>query len=130
MNPWPILAALLLLVATTVCGFFYGQHVGKQACKASAFVDVTASVKSANKTGAAIDGIAAASAVNTAAHLNTNRSATDESAERIRTVVVPGDCRRVDPAVVRELRGARDEANAAIGAGLRQGPAGSAAADP
>lgn len=124
MNPYLILGAVIAIGAAGTGGFLYGKSVEKDAC-------IAAAAKAAGKVEAAedkrdenIEAIAVAVATATAAAMNDNRGTTYESVERIRTVEVPADCRRVDPVVLRELRAARDGANAALGVGVRPGAAG------
>lgn len=130
MNPYLILAGVLAIAAAGGGGFLYGRSVEADACAAAA-------AKEAGKVEAAEDrrdenieaiGAAVESAVATA--MNQNRGTTHESIERIRTVEVPADCRRVDPGILRELRAARDGANAALGVGVRPAAAGADPADP
>ena len=129
MNPYLILGAVLAVGGAFGGGFLYGKSVEADACIADA-------AKQAGKVEAAedtrdenIEAIATAAATAAAAALNDNRGTTHESAERIRTVMVPADCRRVDPDILRELRAARDGANAALGVGVRPGAAGTDPAD-
>ena len=128
-TPYLVLGGVLAVVGAFGGGFLYGKSVEKDACIADA-------AKAAGKVEAAedkrdenIEAIATAAATAAAAAMNDNRGTTYESVERIRTVEVPADCRRVDPVVLRELRAARDGANAALGVGVRPGAAGADPAD-
>lgn len=130
MNPYFILAGVLAFGAACGGSFLYGRSVEADACDAEKF-DVVTKVESTEDTrDENIEAIATAAATAAAAALNENRGATNESTERIRTVVVPGACRAVDPAILRELRAATDDANAALGVGVRPAEAGAAAGDP
>lgn len=129
-NPYFLLAGVLAVGAACGGSFLYGKSVEADACEA-------AKAKDAGKVEAAedtrdenIEAIATAAAAAAAAAMNDNRGTTYESVERIRTVVVPADCRRVDPDILRELRAARDGANAALGVGVRPVAAGTDPADP
>ena len=130
MNPYLILAGVLAIIGAFGGGYWRGNVAASDACKAEK-LDVVTKVESTEDTrDANIEAIATAAATATAAAMNANRGSTNESSERIRTVVVPGACRAVDPAILRELRQARDDANAALGVGVRPDPAGADTADP
>ena len=130
MNPYAILAALLLWIASAVGSFFWGRHVEGNARDAAAKAagDKIEAVEDKRDTN--VDAIGAAVAAGVAAALNENGSTTHESAERIRTVLVPGTCRDVDPGIVRELAQATDDANTTLRVGLRSAASRAAAADP
>ena len=130
MNPWLILAVVLAIGCSGGGGFLYGRSVEADACEAEkgkAVVKVEAAEDTRDEK---IEAIATAAATATAAAMNANRGSTNESSERIRTVVVPGACRAVDPSILFELRASRDDANAALGAGLRSAAAGTDPANP
>ena len=130
MNPYLILAGVLAIVGACGGSFMYGRSVEADKCEADkgrAVVKVEAAEDTRDEK---IEAIATAAATATAAAMNANRGTTNESTERIRTVVVPGACRAVDPAILRELREARDDANAALGVGVRPDAAGTAPVDP
>lgn len=130
LNPWVWLGALLALLLAAAGGYWRGHSAASTACQAKAGA-ASAAVKDAQDTrDLAVEAIATATAAAVSAGLAENRSATDESTDRIRTVVVPGPCRAVDPGIVRELRQARDDANAALGVGVRPAAAGADPADP
>lgn len=129
LNPWTWLAALLVLAAAVGGGYWWGHSSASTACQARAGSAAGKVEASEDRRDENIDAIAAATAGAVAAALNDNRGTTDESTARIRTVVVPGDCRAVDPVIVRELRAAADDANAALRAGLRPDAAGARSAD-
>lgn len=118
LNPYSILAALLILLATNAGSYWLGGSNARNACAADNGKAAAKVEKREDRRDQAVDTIGADTrqAVNT--EQNLNRSKTDESAHRIRTVVVPGNCRAVDPAVVRELQQAADDANAALRSGL------------
>lgn len=130
LAPYLALGAVLAVIGAGTGGFFYGKSVEKDACIADAAKQAGKVESAEDKRDENIEAIAAAAATAAAAALNDNRGTTHESAERIRTVMVPADCRRVDPVVLRELRAARDGANAALGVGVRPGAAGTDPADP
>lgn len=130
LNPWTWLIAAAVLLSAVGGGYWWGHTAAANSCaakagKAGAKVEAAEDRRDAN-----IDAIASATAGAVAAALTQNRSSTDESVERIRTVVVPGACSAVDPAIVRELRDARDGINAALGVGVRLDPAGTDTAHP
>jgi hypothetical protein len=130
LRPYMPLIGLVALLAYGGGMYWWGGSNARNACaaangKASAKVEQTEDKRDAN-----IEEIATAAARATAAELNLNRGQTDESTDRIRTVVVPGACRTVDPGIVRELRQARDDANAALGIRMRPGATEPAATDP
>ena len=129
-NPWTYLIAVVVLILAVGGGYRWGSTAAATSCQAKAG---TAKAKVEGVEDArdeAIDKIGADTSSASSAALNQNRGDTDESIERIRTVLVPGDCVAVDPGIVRELRAARDDANAALGVGLRPGAAGADPADP
>lgn len=129
-NPYAWLAALLILIATGAGCYWWGGNNARNAC-AAANGKANAKLESAeDKRDTNIEQIATAAARATAAEMNQNRGQTDESSERIRTVVVPGACRAVDPGIVRELRQARDDANTALGIRMRSSATERPAADP
>ncbi len=130
MNPYLILGAVLAIGAAGAGGFFYGKSVEADACIADAAKEAGKVESAEDKRDANVEAIATAAATAAAAALNENRGTTHESVERIRTVVVPADCRAVDPDILRELRTARDGANAALGIGVRPAGTGADSADP
>lgn len=122
-----LVLAVLLLVGG---GYWWGGNNARNAC-AAANGKATAKVEKAeDKRDVNIEAIATATADAVAAELNQNRGAANESAEIIRTVVVPGDCRPVDPIIVRELRTAADGVNATLGIRMRSGSTERRASDP
>ena len=130
INPYAILAAVLFWLASVAGAYWWGSSSASDACAAKAG-KASAKVEAAeDRRDAAIDDIGADTRTAVDNERNLNKGRTNESAQRIRTVVVPGDCRRIDPAIVRELQQATDDANAALGVGMRPAPAGPAAADP
>ena len=130
MNPYLILAGVLALVGAFGGGYWRGNVAASDACKAEKLDVVTKVESTEDARDANIEAIATAAATATAAAMNENRGATNESSERIRTIVVPGACRAVDPAILLELRQARDDANAALGVGVRPDAAGADPTDP
>lgn len=130
LNPWAYLIAAAVLLGSVGGGYWWGHTAAATTCQAKAGGAAAKVERIEDRRDAVIDQVAAATAGAVAAALNQNRGSTDESVERIRTVVVPADCRAVDPDVLRELRAARDDANAALRSGLRPGAAGAAPADP
>ena len=130
LNPYFLLSVVVLSLALVGGGYWFGCRTTADHFKAATGKSLEQAIADANKVGAAVDKIGADTAKTTGAAINDNRGSTDESTARIRTIVVPGDCRAVDPGIVRELDAARSEANAALGAGLRPGAAGAAATDP
>lgn len=130
MNPYVILGVVLAIGAAAGGGYWRGHVAATNACAANAAKEIGMVEAAEDRRDANIEAIATAAATATAAAMNENRGATNESSERIRTVVVPGPCRAVDPAILLELRQARDDANAALGVGLRPDTAGAAPANP
>ena len=129
LNPWVILAGLLLLGGSVTGGYVWGARNAAALCAASNAKATGKIEKAEDQRDANVDAIGASTSAQVASEVNQNRGSTDESAERIRTVYVRGDCRDVDPGILRELRAARDDANAALGIGVRPVAAGSASAD-
>lgn len=129
-TPYLILGAVLAIGGAAGGGYWFGHSVASDACIAKAAEDAGKVEAAEDKRDTNIEAIATAAASAAAAAMNENRGSTYESVERIRTVEVPADCRRVDPVVLRELRAARDGANAALGVGVRPGAAGTDPADP
>ena len=130
MNPYLILAGVLAFGGACGGSFMYGRSVAADKCEADKGRAVVKVEAAEDTRDANIEAIATAAATATAAAMNENRGATNESSERIRTVVVPGACRAVDPAILRELREAADDANAALGVGVRPVAAGADPANP
>jgi hypothetical protein len=130
LNPYAWLIAAAVLLSSGGGGYWWGHTAAATSCKAAAIKPLTKAANAGARRDAHVDAIGQASAAATDAALNRNRNATDESAQRIRTVVVPGPCRLVDPGILRELRNARDGTNAALGVGVRQGAAGAGAVHP
>ncbi len=125
--------ALALVLALGLFGggmYWWGGNNARNACaaangKASAKVE-----KAEDRRDLAVEDIATATATAVAAELNQNRSDANDRAERIRIVEVPGACRNIDPAIVRELRQAADGVNAALGVRVRPAPAEPGAGNP
>ena len=130
MNPYFILAGVLAIGCAGGGGFLYGRSVESDKCEADKGRAVVKTEAAEDTRDENIEAIATAAATATAAAMNANRGSTNESSERIRTVVVPGACRAVDPAILFELRAARDDANAALGVGVRPVAAGADPANP
>jgi hypothetical protein len=129
LNPYFWLAQILVLLLVASGSWWIGHRGATNACAASNGKSIVKVEAVEDRRDTRIDAIGTATAAATADQLNQNRGSTDESAERIRTVVVPGDCSAVDPGIVRELSQARDDANAALGSGLRSGGARTTATD-
>lgn len=121
---------LALLISAVLCvggGYQWGKHATTNAVAASAS-KADHKVATVEATRAAkVEAIGVAASTTVAVALNTNQVRTDESTERIRTVLVPADCRDMPAAVMHELSGEADRINAQIRSGLRPGAAG---ADP
>ena len=130
MNPYLILAGVLAFGSACGGSFLYGKSVAADKCEADKGRAVVKVEAAEDTRDANIEAIATAAATAAAAAMNENRGVTNESSERIRTIVVPGACRAVDPAILYELRQARDDANAALGGSLRPVAAGADPTDP
>lgn len=122
-NPWTYLIVVAVMALSIGGGYRLGHTAATTSCAAKAGKAAAKVEAAEDRRDANIDAIGATTATGVAGALNQNRGTTDDSVERIRTIVVPGDCRAVDPGIVRELRAARDDANAALGVGLRPGTA-------
>lgn len=127
MNPWIIVGFLVMLIATSLGSCSHGKSLGKQACAAKAGVLLATTKSVQDQRDATVDSIGTATAKTAQAAANQTRTSTHESIERIRTVVVPGTCRDVDPAIVREHAEAQQRINAKIRSGVRPAAAGTAA---
>jgi len=130
VNPYLILAGVLAIIGAFGGGYWRGNVAASDACEAEKGRAVVKAEAAEDTRDVNIEAIATAAATATAAAMNENRDTTNESTERIRTIVVPGACRAVDPAILFELRQARDDANAALGVGVRPDAAGTAPVDP
>lgn len=130
MNPYFILAGVLAFGAACGGSFLYGKSVEADACEAAKGRAVVKTEAAEDTRDEKIEAIATAAATATAAAMNANRGSTNESSERIRTVVVPGACRAVDPAILFELRAAQAAANASLGVGVRPATPGADPANP
>ncbi|MFO3704411.1 hypothetical protein ACI6Q5_05365 [Xanthomonas codiaei] len=124
MRVYAILAAVLLFVVTNVGSFFFGKHYGQLDQRAKAGNAFASQVADQNKTNTAIDAAGASARAAVSGALNENRSSTHAAIERIRTVVVPGPCRDVDPVLLREAGEAVDRVNAKIRGSVRPGTTG------
>ncbi len=124
MNPWTLLGALLLLVATGLGSCSYGKHLGRQACAAAAGKAIAVTKRAQDGRDTAIDTIGIAARAAADAATTETRSNTHAAVERVRTVVVPGPCRDVDPAIVREHDEAQQRIDAKIRSGVRPAGAG------
>ena len=130
INPYAILGAVLFWIVSITSAFFYGQHVANAEHGAKQGV-IAASVEAKeDKRDVAIDAIGTAAREGVLAALNENRNLGNERTERIRTVVVPSDCRAVNPAILRELSAAGNDINAALRSGLRPSTAPASATNP
>lgn len=125
-----LLGAAVVLALAVGGGFWWGHATSAHSCEARAGRANANAEAAEDRRDANIDAIGAATGAAVAQALAQNRSDTDESTDRIRTIVVPGACRDVDPGILRELDAARAAANAALGIGVRPGAAGPGAADP
>lgn len=125
--------ALALVLAVLVLvggGYWWGGHNARNAC-AAANGKASAKVEQAeDKRDANIDAIAAATADAVASELNQNKADANESAQIIRTVYVPGNCRAIDPIIVQQLRTAADGINAKVGISMRPAGAGAGSGNP
>lgn len=129
MNPYTPLVGLLLLVIAFIGGCVHGKRGAEQACGNAVGIAGAAIKGAQDARDGAIDAIGAQTTAGRDAALNDTRSTAHASAERIRTVVVPGDCRDVDPVVLRETGEGIDRVNTKIRGGLRQrAPGGDSAA--
>lgn len=120
----------LVLALVFAWGYWLGSSAAKDACAAKAGTAAAKVEKAEDRRDVNIDAIASATAGAVAAAMNDNRATSNDSSEKIRTVVVPGPCRAVDPSILLELRTAADSANAALGIGVRPGAAGPGPAHP
>jgi hypothetical protein len=121
--PWLLVA---LLAWTALCiggGYAWGSHAEGNARDAAAHRADTQRDDATAKRDQRIDAIGASTRHATDRARNDTQGAGDEAAARIRTVVVPADCRAVPADVLHELDQARDRINAKIGGGVRPGPA-------
>lgn len=120
INPYAVLAAVLLLVGSSAASFLYGKSVGRDGLVADQAADVAAQRERDAERQVNVEAIGTAAAAAVAAALNKTAGDANASVERIRTVVVPAECRAVDPASLQELRMGADAANTALRDGLRQ----------
>ncbi len=124
MNPWALLGTLVLLAATGLGSCSYGQHLGQQACAAAAGKAIANTKRAQDSRDAAVDTIGTAARAAADAATTETRSNTHAAIERVRTVVVPGPCRDVDPVIVREHDEAQQRIDAKIRSGVRPAGAG------
>ena len=125
--------ALVLVVSLGLFGggmYWWGGSNARNACAAKNGAATAKVERAEDKRDLAVEDIASATASAVANELRNNRSDGDESSERIRTIAVPGNCRAVDPVVLRELDSARDHINAALGVSVRPSAAGTDSANP
>jgi len=130
LSPWFWLIAAVLLLATGSGGYWWGHRTAASSCAAKADAAAAKVEAAEDARDANVEAVATATAAAVAGALATNRGYADGSEGRIRTVVVPGDCRAVDPVIVRELREAADDVNAALGVRVRPAATGPGPADP
>lgn len=130
INPYALLAAALLLVGSSAASFLYGKKVGRDGVIAEQARQAEQQRDRDAERQVSVEAIGTAAAAAVAVALNQNAGAASGSVERIRTVVVPAECRDVDPTSLHELRAGTGAANAALRDGLRSLAAGAAAGDP
>ena len=130
INPWVLLGAVLVLVGASTGAFLYGKEVGRDGLIAEQAEDAERTRERDAERATNTEAIATAAGAAVAVALNQNTGATNESMERIRTVVVPGECRDADPVVVSELRAGQVDINAALRGGLRRIAAAAGTGDP
>lgn len=123
LNPWLLVALLVWTLAAVGGGYAWGSHAQANARDAQAHKDDVKADGVQAKRDQHIDAIGADAQQATNRAHNDTQGAGDEAAARIRTVLVPGDCRTVPADIVRELDDARARINAKIGSGMRSGPA-------
>lgn len=129
-NPWAIVAVLVILGATNTATALFFKGVGRDSVLAEQAADAEAQAEAAAQRQRDAETIGTAVASATAAALHQNAGSSNESVERIRTVVVPAECRDVDAASLHELRTATAAANRTLGDGLRSLAPGTGAGDP
>ncbi len=121
--PYRILIAVVVALVLVGGGYWWGHAAAATSCAAKAGKGAAKAETAEDLRDANVDAITAAAVTAIhAAQANTQGNAY-ESAERIRTVVVPGPCRTVDPVIVRELDEATCRINAKIRGGVRPGAA-------
>ena len=130
INPWLILGVVLAFVAGTTGAFFYGKDVGRDDLIAEQAEQAEKTRERDAERATNTEAIATAAGAAVAMALNQNAGVSNESVERIRTVLVPGECRAADPVVVSELRAGQADINAALRGGLRRIAAATGAGDP
>ncbi|HRP74572.1 MAG TPA: hypothetical protein PKZ27_03195 [Rhodocyclaceae bacterium] len=130
INPWAIVAALLLLAGSNAASFLYGKGVGRDGLLAEQSEAAAAAAARDVERSQNVEAIATAAGAAVAVALNQNTGVSSGSAEKIRTVVVPAECRDVDPTSLQELRMGAATANATLRDGLRSLAAGSVAGTP
>lgn len=126
LNPWTYLVALALLGAS----FAAGYRVRGSMCEAAAGKNAAKVEKAEDRRDENIEAIAGATASAVAGALAQNTGDTHESEARIIRVPVAGACRDVPDPILRELRAARDDANAALGVRVRSAPTSADPPDP
>ncbi|HET6805340.1 MAG TPA: hypothetical protein VFH59_07875 [Frateuria sp.] len=122
-SPWLLLALVLWTLASVGGGYAWGRHAEGNARDAQAYRADTRQADADAQRDGHIEAIGATTRRATNQARNDTQGAGDEAAARIRTVLVPGDCRTVPADIVRELDTARERINAKIGSGVRPGPA-------
>jgi len=127
LNPWTWLVALVTVLALMFGSYRYGVNRANDKWEAKAGLAALQVESKEDARDLSIDAIGSATREGVLAALNDNRTLGNERTERIRTVVVPSDCRPVDPTILRELQDAAAGINSALRVGLRPDatPAGS-----
>ena len=129
LNPWAIVVAILVLLASCYGSYRYGRNVEETACRADAG-DAAAQANATNAANsAAVDAIGADTAGRYAAAAHANRTAAHDAAERIRYVPVPADCRDVPADILQQHAATRARINASIRGSVRPAAAGPDPAD-
>lgn len=121
LNPWFWLVLVVGLLVLVGGGYWWGATNASAACGNDAGKQANRAEAAEDARDSAVDAVGERTRAATNAAYNDTRGTADERAQRIRTVVVPGDCRAVDPAIVRELDDARERINAKIRGDLRPG---------
>lgn len=126
MNPWLIIGFLVALILTGLGSCSYGKHQGEKSCQAAAGKQLGTTKAAQDARDVAIDAGAGKARADADAAVLDTRINTNESIERIRTVVVSGACRDIDPVIVREHTASQQRINAKIRSGVRPDGAGAA----
>jgi hypothetical protein len=123
MNPYAVIAGVLLLALTGWQSYRFGHRNASNECNANAAAGLITIEGAEDRRDENIDAIGQGASDAAATAYADTKGAADASADIIRTVYVSAPCRDVPAVVVQEHGDAVERINAKIRGGLRPGAA-------